>query len=175
MVFWPEDRGKWLSRNRRISNGREFDILKFRILRQGFYSNPPPDNMPFSIYEKDSANLTRAGRFLIKPWYLDELPQLFNILKGDMSLVGPRPWPVSMVREQIEEGYDYRNKIRGGWTGLNQLRKSEHVSGDRFLIESDLVYLDHCINWPWWRLLLFDLRVVYKTIFVMFERKGLKN
>ncbi|MEZ5347479.1 MAG: sugar transferase [Pyrinomonadaceae bacterium] len=175
MLFRPEDRGKWLFRDRRISNGKEFDILKFRILRQGFYSTPPPDDLPFSIYEKESENLTWVGRYLIKPWYLDELPQLLNILKGDMSLVGPRPWPVSMVNQQLEEGYDYRNRIRGGWTGLNQLRKSEHVLGDPFLVEADLEYLDHCANYPWWRLLLFDLRVVYKTIFVMFESKGLKN
>ena len=75
------------------------------------------------MLEADEANLTWAGRRLLKPWYLDELPQLWNVLRGDMSLVGPRPWPPSMVANQVASGLTYRNEFVAGWTGPAQVQK----------------------------------------------------
>ncbi len=75
------------------------------------------------MHEADEANLTWAGRRLLKPWYLDELPQLWNVLRGDMSLVGPRPWPPSMVANQVAKGLTYRNEFVAGWTGPAQVQK----------------------------------------------------
>ena len=74
----------------------------------------------------DEANLTWAGRRLLKPWYLDELPQLWNVLRGDMSLVGPRPWPPSMVANQVAKGFTYRNEFVAGWTGPAQVAEGRH-------------------------------------------------
>ncbi len=90
------DRGPWLYRERRISRGREFDLLKFRTLRREALAGMGAESHA-RMLEADESNLTWAGRRLLKPWYLDELPQLWNVLRGDMSLVGPRPWPPSMV------------------------------------------------------------------------------
>jgi len=128
MIFSPRDRGRWLYRERRLSCGKEFDILKFRILRENILNKMPSDNQHAGAHEHNVANLTWAGRYLLKPWYLDELPQLFNILMGNMSLVGPRPWPLPLVREQIRSGLTYRNTIRAGWTGLAQLQKGKNNS-----------------------------------------------
>ena len=75
------------------------------------------------MHEADEANLTWAGRRLLKPRYLDELPQIWNVFRGDMSLVGPRPWPPSMVASQVAKGYTYRNEFVAGWTGPAQVEK----------------------------------------------------
>ena len=122
-VLFPQDRGPWLYRERRVSRGREFDLLKFRTLRRAALERQRHGEAHARLLENDHENLTWAGRRILKPWYLDELPQLFNILRGDMSLVGPRPWPPSMVRDQVAAGLDYRNQVLPGWTGPVQVQK----------------------------------------------------
>ena len=97
-------RGPWLYRERRISRGREFDLLKFRMLRSDVIAGlDRAAGEHARLREADGVNLTDAGRFL-KRRYLDELPQLLNVVRGDLSLVGPRPWPRSMVDDQVAEG-----------------------------------------------------------------------
>ena len=101
MLRERRDRGPLLYRERRISRGREFDLLKFRTLRSDVLDRDAKGERHARLLEADQSNLTWAGRRVLKPWYLDELPQLFNVLRGDMSLVGPRPWPPSMVANQM--------------------------------------------------------------------------
>ena len=101
MLRERRDRGPLLYRERRISRGREFDLLKFRTLRSDVLERAPEGERHARLLEGDESNLTWAGRRVLKPWYLDELPQLVNVLRGEMSLVGPRPWPPSMVANQI--------------------------------------------------------------------------
>ena len=129
-LFVPDDRGRWLYRERRISRGREFDVLKFRVLREAVLAEIASSGRFARLYEADVANLTRAGR-IIKPIYADELPQVFNILRGDISLVGPRPWPIAMVEEQVAKGLDYRLHVIAGWTGPAQVRKDSKAKSRR--------------------------------------------
>ena len=82
------------------------------------------------MHEGEEANLTWAGRRLLKPRYLDELPQIWNVFRGDMSLVGPRPWPPPMVANQVAKGITYRNEIVAGWTGPAQVEKGVTESPD---------------------------------------------
>ena len=112
MLLRPRDRGPWLYRERRISRGREFDLLKFRTLRRDVLERIDPAESHARMHEADEANLTWAGRRLLKPWYLDELPQIWNVLRGDMSLVGPRPWPPSMVANQVAKGFTLPQRVR---------------------------------------------------------------
>src|SRR4249920_3557651 len=123
MFVRPRDRGPFLYRERRISRGREFDLLKFRTLRRDVLAAVGETEAHARMLEADRANLTWAGRRVLKPWYLDELPQLLNVLQGDMSLVGPRPWPPSMVATQVAKGLTYRNEFVAGWTGSAQVQK----------------------------------------------------
>ena len=90
MLRCPRDRGRLLYRERRVSQGRSFDLLKLRTLRESVLAEAAGHVRPF---EGDAANLTWAGRRVLKPLYLDELPQLVNVLRGEMSLVGPSTLP----------------------------------------------------------------------------------
>ena len=158
MLRNPRDRGPLLYRERRISAGREFDLLKFRTLRRDVVARVRAEGSYARLAEADQANLTWAGRIL-KRWYLDELPQLLNVLRGELSLVGPRPWPVPMVVAQREAGLDYRDRVVAGWTGPAQVRKDsaeavkgaeldlEYVEGLRTLSPARLLART-CASWP---------------------------
>ena len=170
MLLVPEDRGPFLYRERRVSRGREFGLLKLRTLRTDVLDALGPDDHVRPA-EADPANLTRAGRTL-KRFYLDELPQLVNILRGDMSLVGPRPWPPAMVREQVAAGHDYRNRVQAGWTGSAQVTKgaADPVS----YAELDLGYVEACRAWGAARLVCYDLRLLARTVGVVARGQGLR-
>jgi len=171
MLLVPADRGPWLYRERRISAGREFDVLKFRVLRveairameQGSYAR---------LLEREHENLTRAGRIL-KAAYLDELPQIVNVLRGEMSLVGPRPWPVTMVEKQRSDGYRYRDEVVAGWTGPAQLRK-DMPRKTYSALDLDLEYVEMLKTWSGPRLVRSDLRVLFASFRTVARHRGLR-
>jgi lipopolysaccharide/colanic/teichoic acid biosynthesis glycosyltransferase len=171
MLFRRRDRGPWLYREVRISRGREFDLLKFRTLRRDVLETSAGEEAHARLLEANPANLTWTGRRVLKPWYLDELPQLWNVLRGDMSLVGPRPWPPSMVRSQVEKGFTYRNEFVAGWTGPAQVRKG--VSESAGYTELDLAYVEMCQTRGGLGLVRYDLGVLLATFRVMARGEGL--
>ena len=168
MVRCPGDRGRVLYRERRVSRGHEFDLLKFRTLREAVLAEAAGHVRPF---EADPDNLTWAGRKLLKPWYLDELPQLWNVFRGQMSLVGPRPWPPSMVAAQVEQGLDYRLRVVPGWTGPAQVSKGRR--GMSFT-ELDLAYVERLESAGAWSVVRGDLRVLRETLRTMLRGEGLR-
>jgi lipopolysaccharide/colanic/teichoic acid biosynthesis glycosyltransferase len=170
MLVEPGDRGGWIYRERRLSGGREFELLKLRTLRREVVERLRERGEHSQVHEREAKNLTRAGRFL-KRFYLDELPQLWNVLRGDLSLVGPRPWPASMVREQEAQGLDYRRLVVAGWTGPAQVHKG--VPGARYA-DLDLAYVEACRTWSGWRLVRFDLSVLWRTVGVLLRGEGLR-
>jgi lipopolysaccharide/colanic/teichoic acid biosynthesis glycosyltransferase len=166
MVVVPHDRGSVLYREARVSRGRAFALLKFRTLRAAVLADVDGHARP---HEADSANLTWVGRNLLKPWYLDELPQLLNVLRGDISLVGPRPWPPQMVERQIAEGHDYRNRIMAGLSGPAQVTKG---SQQRYA-DLDLQYVEACRSLSGLALVRHDLGILWQTIAVLARGQGL--
>lgn len=170
-ILSRRDRGPSLYRERRVSRGRDFMLLKFRVLRRDVVSGIG-DGEHARLYEADSANLTWAGRRVLKPWYLDELPQLFNVLRGDMSLVGPRPWPREMVERQLAQGMDYRNLVPAGWTGPAQVQKGE-VETSHFT-QLDLAYVDAIRTWSGRRLVRYDVGILWRTVRVLLRGEGLR-
>src|SRR5439155_21123472 len=144
-------------RERRVSAGRKFGLIKFRVLRRGALGSIQ-DGEYSRLYERNPENLTWVGRAL-KSMYLDELPQLVNVLRGDMSLVGPRPWPVSMVEQQRAEGYDYRDRIVAGWTGPAQVKKDMPRKVYRPL-DLDLDYIDAASTLSGPQLVWHDLKIL---------------
>ncbi|MFI7217174.1 sugar transferase [Micromonospora maritima] len=144
-----------LFRQRRIGRyGREFTILKFRSMAGGSGAFSPGD---------DQARLTRLGRWL-RATSLDELPSLWNILRGDMSLVGPRPFPTS-YRDLYTAEQFRRHEVRPGLTGLAQVNgRNELDWAERFAY--DLRYVDH------WSLRL-DARILARTAVAVLRRQGI--
>ena len=169
MIVSPADRGGFFYREPRVSRGRLFGLLKFRTLRRDVLDQMRAADGHARLYEADSDNLTWTGRRLLKPWYLDEVPQLLNILRGDMSLVGPRPWPTEMVQRQVAEGRDYRNRIPAGLTGPAQVTKGEGIRYE----DLDLRYVEACSSLSRWALMRYDLQILRETLAVVARGEGL--
>jgi lipopolysaccharide/colanic/teichoic acid biosynthesis glycosyltransferase len=166
MLFVREDRGSLLYREPRVSRGRTFILLKVRTVRLDVLVEARGHVRPL---ESDPENLTWSGRRLLKPWYLDELPQLLNVLRGDISLVGPRPWPPPLVAQQLAEGFDYRNRVVAGLTGPAQVSKGS----DQRYVDLDLEYVEALRTLRSWQLIRYDLRILVRTLTVLARGEGL--
>ena len=172
MLLVPRDRGRWLYRELRISRGRAFDVLKFRVLREDVLARVAARDGGYARpFERDQRNLTHAGR-LLKRLYMDELPQLLNVLRGDISLVGPRPWPLPMVEQQVAEGFDYRLHAVAGWTGPAQVRKDSQAK--KHATNLDLEYVELCRTLTGPQLVRHDLRVLRDSLRTVLRGRGLR-
>ena len=160
------DRGSLVYSEQRISGGREFGLLKFRTLRADVLARAAGHAR---LLEVEPANLTWLGRRVLKPWYLDELPQLWNVLRGDISLVGPRPWPPELVAAQRAEGLTYRDELPAGLTGPAQVTKG---SGQQYA-GLDLEYAERFDSLGSWALVRYDLEILARTVRVMARGEGL--
>jgi lipopolysaccharide/colanic/teichoic acid biosynthesis glycosyltransferase len=156
-----------------IKGGKSFYFYKFRSmvrnadeLKDSLFDKNESDGALFKL--KNDPRMTKVGRF-IRKYSIDELPQLFNVLKGDMSLVGPRPLPVGdfdKVREDAEfwEAIRDREKVKPGMTGLWQISGRSEI-GFREMVLLDLYYIEH-------QSILFDLEILFATIPVVLFGKG---
>lgn len=166
VLLSPRDRGSLFYREARISRGRTFGLLKFRTLRRDVLERSAGHAR---LLEADAANLTWIGRRLLKPWYVDELPQLWNVVRGDISLVGPRPWPPELVDRQRAQGLTYRDELTAGLTGTAQITKG---SGQRYA-DLDLAYAERLRSLGSWALVRYDLQILVRTIGVIARGEGL--
>ncbi|CAN5296939.1 hypothetical protein BH18ACT12_BH18ACT12_01490 [soil metagenome] len=169
MLFSRRDRGPVLYREPRVSRGRTFDLLKFRTLKNDALADMRRAESHARLYEADPANLTWAGRRILKPWYFDEVPQFLNVLRGDISLVGPRPWPRPMVERQATEGRDYRQHVVAGLTGPAQVTKGT----ERPFEELDLEYVERSRTLGGWGLVRYDVEILFRTVRVIARGEGL--
>jgi Undecaprenyl-phosphate glucose phosphotransferase len=153
-------RGPVLYRQRRVGfDGRQFDMLKFRTMRVGAEADGPVWSQP------DDPRRTRVGAFLRRT-SLDELPNLFNVLRGEMSLVGPRPERPEFIEQFKHEipRYMLRHKMKAGMTGIAQVRGYRGATSLRKRIQHDVHYIR---NWS----LGLDVRILLQTLFgVWFSR-----
>ena len=140
-------------------NGKTFKIYKFRTMLTAEESFDKDGN-PLESKQR----ITRAGRFLRKT-SIDELMQLFNVLKGDMSIVGPRPTlPYQM--ERYDERQLHRLDMRPGVTGWAQVNGRNDLTWTE-KIEYDLQYVEKYSLW-------FDIKILFKTVAVVFKSEGIE-
>lgn len=158
----------FFSQERAGENGRTFKCWKFRSMymdaeerKQELAKNNEMNGAIFKI--KDDPRITRVGRFLRKT-SLDELPQFWNVLKGDMSLVGTRPPTLDEVG-QYENWHRRRISIKPGITGLWQVNGRNKITDFDQIVRLDLQYID---NWDFW----LDIKILLKTVRVVLARKG---
>lgn len=152
-------------------NGRPFEMLKFRSmvtnaeqLKQELASLNEMSGPVFKV--TNDPRVTPFGRFMRK-WSIDELPQLINILRGDMSLVGPRPLPVDEVKRFDERAHRRRLSVKPGLTCLWQISGRSELTDFREWVRLDLEYID---NWSIW----LDLKIILRTIPVVMSGSGAK-
>jgi lipopolysaccharide/colanic/teichoic acid biosynthesis glycosyltransferase len=137
--------------------GRTFEVVKFRTMR----TPDPGDDGP----DTDEERLTRLGR-LLRSTSLDELPTLINVVRGDMSLVGPRPLPVRYLPRYSSE-HARRHDVRPGITGWAQANGRNALSWDDQL-DMDVWYVDH-------RSLRLDAKIVAATVGSVVKRDGISH
>lgn len=150
-----EDGGPAIFKQERIGRfGRPFYIYKFRSMRVDAEKNGP------ALYQHErDTRMTKVGRFL-RVHHLDELPQLLNVVKGDMSFIGPRPERKFYIDQimKLDPRYAYLYQIRPGVTSYATLYNGYTDTMEKMLkrLELDLYYLKHR---SWW----FDITILFKT------------
>lgn len=140
-------------------DGKEkiFSLIKFRSMTEEKDAN--------GEYLPDEVRLTKYGKIL-RSTSLDELPELFNILKGDMSIVGPRPLLVRYIPRYTEE-QRHRHDVRPGFTGWAQVNGRNSISWEE-KFNDDLWYVNHIS-------LLLDVKIILKTVLVVLKREGISS
>jgi exopolysaccharide biosynthesis polyprenyl glycosylphosphotransferase len=147
--------------------GRSFECLKFRTMVQGAENLQdtlePHNELAGALFKiREDPRVTSVGRFL-RRWSLDELPQLFNVLRGQMSLVGPRPLP-QRDYERLEDWHRKRYLVMPGMTGLWQVSGRSELDFDE-LVRLDFLYLER------WSIFL-DLTILLKTVPAVVRARG---
>jgi len=151
-------RGPIVFKQERVGkNGKPFTFYKFRTMKTGVDPFGP------SPKAADDPRFTKVGKFL-REYSLDELPQLFNVLKGDMSIVGPRPLYISQMAEWNER-QKKRLLVKPGLTGLAQISGRAELTPEEKL-ELDVKYVETAGFW-------LDLKILLATVTQVFGRKNI--
>lgn len=150
------DGGPVFYKQTRLTKGmKEFKIIKFRSMKVGSDEKKPA--------EEHDSRITKIGK-IIRATKIDELPQVINILKGDMSWVGPRPLIPKTNYESIHNNplYAYKFNVKTGLTGLQQIFSTSHTTQESKL-KYDLYYIQH-------QSLIFDMSIMFRTVGVVFNK-----
>lgn len=170
-ILLLESRGPLVFKQRRVGrNGRYFNLYKFRSMykdaeerKKALLEKNEMKGLMFKM--SDDPRITKVGKF-IRRTSIDELPQFFNVLKGDMSLVGTRPPTVDEFKKY--QGYHKRRlSMKPGITGVWQVNGRNNVYDFEKVVKMDLMYID---NWS----LGLDVKIILKTLKVVFSRSGAK-
>jgi putative colanic acid biosynthesis UDP-glucose lipid carrier transferase len=169
-LFFPESRGPLFVVEPRISEGKEFQLYKLRKVKKKILDAAKHKKSgTYSVTElqRNPENLTIVGRVL-KKFYLDESAQILNVLKGDLSFVGPRPHISKIYDEELKHGIVYEKIMRCGLTGLVAVNKDLKKNKDIL----DTEYYERYSTYSPWRLLLYDAWIILQTLGLIVRAKG---
>jgi undecaprenyl phosphate N,N'-diacetylbacillosamine 1-phosphate transferase len=156
IVLFIQNRGDiFFLQERPGKNARPFYIIKFKTMRDASDEKGKP--LP------DALRLTKIGR-TVRSWSLDELPQLINVLKGDISLIGPRPLMMKYL-PRYNKQQAKRHNVKPGISGWAQVNGRNTISWE-MKFEYDLYYVEH-------QSFTLDLKIFFLTIFNILKRKGI--
>lgn len=160
-LIYLEDKGPILYISPRLGkDGKVFKMFKFRSMKINAPDIRNEDGSTFN--SEDDPRVTKIGKFLRKT-SLDEIPQLLNVIKGDMSIIGPRP-DLPEHRELYEKNEERKLLVRPGITGYNQAYYRNSIPWKK-RIQNDIYYIDNLSFW-------LDMKVFLKTITSVLKREG---
>lgn len=169
-ILVPENKGPMLFFYWAISGGKKIKKWKLRLIKTQFIDHVGAAKHDWKAFSAEwtPESRTIVGAF-VKKWYLDELPQFWSVLIGDMSLVGPRPLAVHHYEWDISQGNVVRKILRGGLLGLGHINKGSSEMGNS-VYEYD--YIDQYMRRSSLGLLQLDLWIIWKGILVMGKGGG---
>ncbi|MDX8339304.1 sugar transferase [Draconibacterium sp. IB214405] len=169
-VVIPENKGPLFFYYYGMSRGQKFKKWKIRLIKESYIDKELQAKGDWHAYKNEWIPEARTylGRF-VKKFYLDELPQFYLILKGDMSFVGPRPIAVHHYERDLAQGNVTRKLVRGGLLGYGHIRKGTPEFGQP-VYEYEYVY--RYLHYSSLQLLLTDLYVIWRGIVVVFKGGG---
>ena len=167
----PENAGPMIFSYKAVSAGRIFPKYKIRLVKMGYIDQEGAKRGDWHAFSAEwtPESRTYVGRF-VKKFYLDELPQLYSILRGDMSIVGPRPLAVHHYERDRQQGNVTRFLIRGGLLGLGHVMKGTPEMGNPIY---EYEYIDRYLKLSGFGLLCLDLVIIARGLRVVLKGKGL--
>jgi lipopolysaccharide/colanic/teichoic acid biosynthesis glycosyltransferase len=170
-TFLPDQRGALVVSYNAVSKGVNFRKYKFRVVKRASIDVSAATSGDWRAYsaEWNPKCRTYLGKFL-KKFYLDELPQLLNVVVGQMSLVGPRPLADHHYRRDISQGNIHRKLLKAGLFGPSQSLKGTESYGDQ---EEEYKYLDAVYTMSPLSLLYYDFKLICFCLFRVAQGKGL--
>lgn len=162
-IIWLTDKGPiFYNATRRGMNGRNFKMFKLRSMK---VNSPVLKNADGSTYSgDDDPRVTKIG-CIMRKLSIDELPQILNVLIGDMSFVGPRPTLANVPYEQLDENRKKRLTVRPGITGYSQAYFRNSITQEQKII-NDCHYVDHVS-------FLFDVKILIQTVLSVVRSKNI--
>lgn len=170
-LFIPENRGPLFFYYNAVSAGKVFKKYKIRLIKVKYINKELQKKGDWHAFKNEwmPESRTYLGKF-VKKFYLDEIPQFFNVLKGDMSIVGPRPLAIHHYERDLAQGNVPRSIIRGGLLGYGHVRKGTPEFGKPVY---EYEYARRYMHSSALDLLKLDLYIIGKGIIVMLKAKGL--
>jgi len=170
-LFIPENKGPMIFSYNAVSAGTVFKKYKIRLIKMKYIDYEGAKRGDWHAYSAEwtPASRTYVGRF-VKKFYLDEIPQFYCILKGDMSIVGPRPLAVHHYERDLRQGNVTRKLIKGGLIGLGHVLKGTPEMGQPIY---EYEYIDQYLKLFSLKLLWLDFQIIWRGLKVILQGKGL--